>query len=147
MDAPRKPRLILSCAVASLRPVVSVAAPWFELVAARDTARLLRAVNDDPGVAAVLVETTPIGGDALQALEEVRSARPDVRRVLMTDRCDLALIVNGLHSGIIDAIVYQPPTPLELTAALCPQALPVGAGPASRPPVVPDVRTASQAAG
>jgi DNA-binding NarL/FixJ family response regulator len=63
---------------------------------------------------------------AIEVLELVRSKQPSARRVLLTDHCDLGIIVQGLHTGSVQHIVYKPifgPELLQAIGALAPTAM------------------------
>jgi hypothetical protein len=68
-------------------------------------------------------------------LESVRRNCPKARRILISDYCDLAIIVQGLHTGAVERIVYRPIHAPELLAAIGAEHLPATAfAPAVHPP-------------
>jgi DNA-binding NarL/FixJ family response regulator len=56
--------------------------------------------------------------NAIELLESVRVRCPTARRLLLSDYCDLGIIVQGLHTGAVQGIVYKPIYAPELLAAI-----------------------------
>ena len=116
-----KPKLLLVYVDPGTLREVAAAAQGFELVPLRDRARLDAALAANPTTVAVLAEhdeRAPAGASALDLLTRVRATRPALRRLLVSAFADLGMIVDGLHSGILDGIVYRPVEAFELRAAL-----------------------------
>jgi ActR/RegA family two-component response regulator len=67
---------------------------------------------------AVMVDMSVVQVDAIKLLDSARGIRSSVRRILLTDFCDLNIIVQGLHTGAIERIVYKPIYAPEVLGAL-----------------------------
>lgn len=119
-----RPKLAVLCDDQSLRQIESAVAAHFDVQHARDVRRLLTLAQNQ-SVTTVLVEQSIAakeGGGAIEVLVNIRTMRPDARRVLLADHCNLAIIVQGIHSGVVERIIYKPVTAFEVVAALCPPA-------------------------
>ncbi|HEY7089085.1 MAG TPA: response regulator [Tepidisphaeraceae bacterium] len=122
-------RLIILCTeLATIRAITDTLSGHFEIIWSRGMQglALLAAQQEVPPVA-VLVDHSFPHGSAIEALESVRQAHPSVRRILITDHCDLGLIIRGLHTGAVERIVYKPIHPPELLLAIGIQNLPASA--------------------
>jgi response regulator of citrate/malate metabolism len=73
------------------------------------------------------VEHTGESRAALEVLQNLQAAHPTVRRIIVADSMDVLHIIDGLHSGAIDAIVYRPADAKQLQAAVSGQ--PMGVAP------------------
>jgi len=67
---------------------------------------------------AVMVDNSIPQINAIELLESVRVRCPTARRLLLSDYCDLGIIVQGLHTGAVQGIVYKPIYAPELLAAI-----------------------------
>jgi DNA-binding NtrC family response regulator len=114
-----KSKLAVLCDDASLRLIEPAVKSHFDVLQARDARRLL-ALAENHAVTAVIADHALATGGAIELLLSVRSMRPDVRRALLVDHCDLSIIVQGIHSGIVERIIYKPITAFEVAAAVCP---------------------------
>ena len=120
----KRNRLAIFCnELASIRCITDAASRHFELIWTQDAKSLRMAVEKEPAPTAVLVDNALAKNAAIDLLEQVRQARPDTARILLTDYCDLSLIVAGLHTGAVQKIVYKPIHPAELLSAVGPPAL------------------------
>lgn len=118
-----KPKLAVLCDDQSLRQIESAVAAHFDVQHVRDVHRLLTLAQSQ-NVTTVLVDQSVAaleGGGAIEVLVNIRAMRPDARRVLLADHCNLAIIVQGIHSGVVERIIYKPITAFEVVAAICPQ--------------------------
>ncbi len=88
-----------------------------EVIVFVNGARVAAAVKLHPTVSAVVVENTPSLAP-LDALEAARGASPAVRRVLVSEHCDLQLVTEGLHRGVFHKLIYRPLDEHELFDAL-----------------------------
>lgn len=95
------------------------------LVASRFTTSVGRAAGDIVACLqngtphAVLVDPGVDGAGGLALLENIRHTHPAARRLLLTPAERLGPIIQGLHSGAVQTILYQPLHAGELLAALC----------------------------
>jgi len=90
-----------------------------EVAPVREWEKAWKIIHADPNVVAVLVDQS-IGTDgsgASSALGQVRAERPTVRRVLVTTPGELAALLDGLHSGVIERVVYKPINRRELVSS------------------------------
>ena len=92
----------------------------FDLHVLPDCRQIAATIAAHPDAAALIVDSSsPAGGIApIQLLQSVRSQRAPLRRVMIADAADLSAVVDGLHSGVIDAIVYRPIDLRQLHAAV-----------------------------
>lgn len=124
-----RPRIIVLCAdPAAVRPINSALSRNCDMVWAREARGVIRLAGDESSPAAIIIDNTVPQVNAIELFQEIKKACPTARRILVSDYCDLGLIVQGLHTGAIQSIVYKPINAAELTAAL---------GPIANAPVVP----------
>jgi DNA-binding NtrC family response regulator len=98
-----------------------------ELLPLRDRRTVGTFVSVHPNLTAVVVEHTGESRAALEVLQNLQAAHPTVRRIIVADSMDVLHIIDGLHSGAIDAIVYRPADAKQLQAAVSGQ--PMGVAP------------------
>jgi DNA-binding NtrC family response regulator len=124
-----RPKLATMCnELSTVRAVTAAVSRSFELALAGDVQALQAILSKEPAPLAVMVDIATVQVDAIKLLETVRKQYPTARRILLTDFCDLRIIVQGLHTGAIQRIVYKPIYPPELLGAL-------GVQPLAMPPV------------
>ena len=118
------------------------AAGELELLPLRDRRQASAYVRASPGLAAVVVEQTGESKSTLELLQNLQAAHPKLRRVVLSDSSDVMRIIDGLHSGAIDAVAYRPVDARQLQLAVFGN----GAGaPSNAPPQQPARRaTASR---
>jgi FixJ family two-component response regulator len=115
-----KPRVVVLCPdQVAARAIADVAGRIVELVWVRDVAGFKLAVRDQD-ILAALVDNDAIPAEAIDLLRTLRELSPRTRRVMLTDHCDLSMIVQGLHTGSVQQIVYKPVFAPELMNALGP---------------------------
>jgi DNA-binding NarL/FixJ family response regulator len=134
----KRPKLIVLCTdLPTVRAITDAAGRHFDLLWSRDLSGLDGCIRQEPSPSAVLVDHAAAHVPSIQALESVRSGCPTAKRILITDYCDLGIIVQGLHTGAIERIVYKPVHAPELLAAVgaeqLPTALVTPSAPAARP--------------
>lgn len=116
---PKRPRIIVLCVdLAAVRAINSALSPTCELIWAREAKGVTRLAGDEPPAAGVIIDNAVPQLNAIELLQAVRSVRSNIRRILVSDYCDLGLIVQGLHTGAVQNIVYKPIHAAELTAAV-----------------------------
>ena len=91
----------------------------YVVAGARNARGAVAMIERDPQIAAVITEQAAGSGDAVESLEAIRLAHPQVRRIMLTSYNNLASIVHGLHSGAVQALVQKPVANEDLLAALC----------------------------
>lgn len=115
----KRPKIVVLCVdLASVRAINAALCKTCDLVWAREAKGVLRLSGDDIAPAAVIIDNSVPQLNAIELLQNVHSSRKDVRRILVSDYCDLGLIVQGLHTGAVQSIVYKPIHAAELTAAV-----------------------------
>ena len=113
----KRPKLAVVCnELITVRAITDIVTPRFELSLSHD-ANGLKAIIA-PDMAAIMIDIAAVQTDAIKLLEAIKGEVPDVRRILLTDFCDLRLIVEGLHTGTIQRIVYKPINGSELLGAI-----------------------------
>jgi two-component system response regulator RegA len=105
---------------ASLGQIARVVAGYYSVMQLKSPSRAIGLLEADPSIEVFVTEQVMRFGNGVELLETVRTMRPDVRRVILTNYSDLAGIVLGLHSGAIQHIVQKPAGDLELLHAIAP---------------------------
>jgi DNA-binding NarL/FixJ family response regulator len=72
----------------------------------------------NPTVAVLMVEQTTTHGSSIELLKLIQFIRPSIRRVLLANPDQLAEIIEGLHCGALERIVYKPIREDDLLAAI-----------------------------
>lgn len=122
--ATRTPRLlVLDDDPTVVSQVGRLFASHYSVVHLSNPTRAMALLGADQSVRVFLTEQVMRFGNGVELLETVRTTRPDVRRVMLTNYSDLASIVAGLHSGAIQHLVQKPATDVELMAAVAPELL------------------------
>ncbi len=117
MISGKKNKIVVLCSeLASIRAITESAGRLFDIGWARDTKTFTDELEGEP--AAVVVDNAVAHSAAIGLLQTVRQSYPRARRVLLTDYCDLAIIVQGLHTEAVQKIVYKPVHGPELLNAL-----------------------------
>jgi ActR/RegA family two-component response regulator len=105
---------------ATLQQIEAIASPLYAIVATRSAERALSVVRADP-TAAVLVTAQHLSNtNGVTVLLAAQALRPDLRRVLTATPHELAALIEALHSGAVERIVYKPIRSGELIAAIAP---------------------------
>ena len=94
------------------------AAGGLEILPLRDRRQASAFVKAYPNLKAVVVEQTPASKAFLETLQNLQAAAPKLRRIALSDSSDLLCVIEGVHSGAIDAVVYRPIDARHLQAAL-----------------------------
>lgn len=120
----KRNKIVVWCnELASVRLINDTASQSFQVLLARDSVSLSYLINQDEAPTAVMIDNTAAQNSAIEVLQSVRKACPDTRRILLTDYCDLGIIIQGLHTQAVQKIVYKPIHGPELLAAIGVQAL------------------------
>jgi len=125
----RHKALVVFESAATLKELFA-AAGEMELLPLRDRRQASAYISACPGLVAVIVEQLGESKAFLELLQKLQAAHPTLRRVVLSDSSDVMRIIDGLHSGAIDAVAYRPIDARQLHAAVFPN------GPAI-PPVAP----------
>jgi DNA-binding NtrC family response regulator len=104
--------------VQALNAVNEFAASFFKVVTTRNARRALGVVRDDAATAVLIVGLEITGTTALTVLRAAQTLRPSIRRVVMAGPGNLAQLIEGLHSGVVERIIYKPLRPTELLGAI-----------------------------
>lgn len=116
---PRKPKIIVLCVdLPTVRSITSTLMNSCDLRFVRDARGLATLVSDEPTTAAVLVDIAVPQTNAIECLQNTKNTRETIRRILISDYCDLGIIVQGLHTGAVQQIVYKPVHNAELLSAV-----------------------------
>jgi len=96
---------------------------YYKVLPHSNPTRALATLEVDSEIKVFVTEQIMRFGSGLELLQTVRSCRPDVRRVMITNYSDLASIIPGVHSGTIQALAQKPATDDELCSAIDPRIL------------------------
>jgi DNA-binding NarL/FixJ family response regulator len=122
----------------TLKELFAAAVGEFEILPLRDRRQASAYVRAIPGLAAVVVEQSGESKAFLELLQNLQAAHPKLRRVVLSDSSDVMRIIDGLHSGAIDAVAYRPVDARQLHTAVFGN----GVGAPSVPPQQPPRRAA-----
>lgn len=107
-----------------------------ELLPLRDRRQASAFISATPQLAAVIVEQSGESKSFLELLQNLQAAHPNLRRVVLSDSSNILRIIDGLHSGAIDAVAYRPLDARQLHAAVFNGAASAAApGPGAPPPL------------
>jgi DNA-binding NtrC family response regulator len=84
------------------------------VLATADPKRALIWLQNDMTISAIVVAQNLRGVKALELLQSAQKLRPDARRILIASYSDVALFVEGLHSGAIQRTISKPIDATEL---------------------------------
>jgi DNA-binding NtrC family response regulator len=102
---------------ALLKELEARLAPHHEVIGTMYFERAVPLLRAERDASAILVSTSK-AADVLAVLEAARQERPDVLRVLVTGFEDLTLVVEGLHSGVIQRVISRPIEYVELLSVI-----------------------------
>jgi DNA-binding NtrC family response regulator len=121
MSSPQKHRLIaLDSDRRTLHDVCELAKVWYEVMPTYDARQALAWLQNEAQVSIFVTAQVDAAFDGMSLLDKVRTLWPTVRRIVMTDFCDLGRIVGGLHNGVIQKLVQKPLQRHEFLAAIAP---------------------------
>jgi response regulator RpfG family c-di-GMP phosphodiesterase len=121
----RSKLIILSTDLESVRTLNAGLSRNAEVVWSRDGKGAVAVAAESIDFTAAIVDIAAAPTDAIEILEQIKHARPLIQRILLTDYCDLGMIVRGLHTSAVQNIVYKPIHLPELFATLGMQNVPV----------------------
>lgn len=107
-----------------VRAVTDALGKHFDVSLTRDLRSLTDRARETPAPLAALVDHAGSDHSAIDALQSIQSAFPTIKRILLADYCSLGMIVQGLHTGAVERIVYKPIYVPELLGAIGPENLP-----------------------
>jgi DNA-binding NarL/FixJ family response regulator len=102
----------------ALREIEGPASRLFRIEATRSADRVSNLARTNPAVVVLMVEQTQTHGSSVELLKLVQFIRPSIRRVLLANPDQLAEIIDGLHCGAVERIVYKPIKQDDLLAAI-----------------------------
>jgi ActR/RegA family two-component response regulator len=117
-SANRHTLIALSEDIKTLREIEEIVAGQFHIVATRAVERAINLSQADSAVAAIVVDHQLTNTNGLAVLKTVQAGRPGVRRVMLALPAHLADIIEGLHCGAVERILYKPIRASELLTAV-----------------------------
>ena len=109
MNASARPTLIaVDDDPEALANLTSAMEPFYTVLATSSSQKALAWLERDKNVSVIVVDQVLKTGLGLDLLEQAKTLRPDVQRVLLTRYTDLANIIGGLHSGAINRMLTKP---------------------------------------
>jgi DNA-binding NtrC family response regulator len=93
---------------ATLRELTTSAAGRLEILPLRDRRQAVATIKAYADIIAVIVEQTAQPKLFLEVLQNLQAAHPGVRRIVVANSSDLFCVIEGVHTGAIDAVVYRP---------------------------------------
>jgi len=119
MLLPAKPKLIaVDRDDATLREICMALRGMIEVLPLKDPQQALATIAHDPAVVAVIVDQNAHPHHGLAVLQQVRKTSEKIRRVLLAAPGELCKLIEGLHSGDIQRVVYKPIDRRELLASV-----------------------------
>jgi DNA-binding NtrC family response regulator len=80
----------------------------YTVLTTADPRKAMTWLQNDTSVSAVLVSQELKAAKALTMLQAAQKVRPEARRILIANYSDLALFVEGLHSGAVQRTISRP---------------------------------------
>jgi DNA-binding NtrC family response regulator len=118
---------ILSHDLTTIRIISDAVSHRLEAASMRDAQGLLALIRHDVPLHAVMIDNAAPQFNAIEVLQSVKGLRATARRILITEHCDLGMIVQGLHTRAVERIVYKPICLPEALAALDIECAPIAA--------------------
>lgn len=119
MTLPVKPACLIVCGnVQTAATLKEIVRPYQQPWVVRTVEDALDSLGCRP--ATVIAENTEHSAEMIDFLKTIRVRCPSAKRVLVTEACNLALVVSALHSGAVDHLVYQPIDAREIVPLLLP---------------------------
>lgn len=110
--------VLLETDAVTVARVRRVAGVLYDVCVEQQAERAEERVLTDPSVAVLIAGASGDGSSAVSILERIRSARPDVLRVMLASPGHLGAVVHGLHSGVVERPAQKPIDEQELYTAL-----------------------------
>jgi len=107
MPSEKKKIVVMEPDVRAMRELEIMLAPHFTVTGTFQVDRTLAALRADRDVKAVVIGAAK-GTDVLSTLAAIRSEFPSVLRILLTGFEDLSMVVEGLHSGMVQRVLSKP---------------------------------------
>ena len=110
--------VLLETDAVTVARVRRIAGALYDVCVEQQADRAEERVITDPSVAVLIAGASGDGSSAISVLERIRSARPDVLRVMLASPGHLGAVVQGLHSGAVERPAQKPVDDQELFTAL-----------------------------
>ena len=110
--------VLLETDAVTVARVRRIAGGLYDVCVEQQAERAEQRVIADPSVAVLIAGASGDGSSAISILERIRSARPDVLRVMLASPGHLGAVVQGLHSGAVERPAQKPVDDQELFTAL-----------------------------
>lgn len=91
-----------------IRSVARILPIGVQPLLARNAEAAWSILSSQSPVQAVLAEHEQGSTRMIELLAKVRTELPKCRRVLITESCDLRLVIEALHSSAVEKLLYQP---------------------------------------
>jgi thioredoxin reductase (NADPH) len=119
MEAARRYSLILLDEDAeTARQINHLLGKIFRVLSTHESKVALRWLESDRSVKVLMVDQNIRGVSGLEILDQAKTLRPDIRRILITRYEDLSSIIQGLRSDAVNRTISKPVDRTELVAAL-----------------------------
>jgi DNA-binding NtrC family response regulator len=104
----------------TLHHIKEAARHWYEVLDTTDPEQSMKLLESHSDVSVFISQHEGERFDCVGLLERVRTAYPDIRRIVMTSYLELGQIIRGLHNGTIQKLVQKPINAPELQRAIVP---------------------------
>jgi DNA-binding NtrC family response regulator len=100
----------------TLVQISHVLTPRFVLVRTQNPSQAIARLRKDRDIQVFLMDQALAKSGGMDLMETVRTIRPEVRRIMLTNFADLTTLVAGLHSGAVQYLAQKPIRAAELLA-------------------------------
>jgi ActR/RegA family two-component response regulator len=115
---PKSKLILLESDATTAARFTRVASRLYDVVLERDARQAVSLAISDPLVKVFVAGSCGKPQLAVAILEQVRSARADVLRVSLTEPAELGMVIEGLHTGVIERTIQKPIQGDEIVAAI-----------------------------
>lgn len=102
----------------ALREIEEIAKVWMDVATTRSPQRALTMIHNNPAACVLVTAQKLSASSGLAVLRAAQTLRPSMRRILLSAPGQLGDVIEGLHSGAIEHIIYKPIRSHDLIAAL-----------------------------
>jgi len=117
MSVDRSKIVVLESDVRALKELQNKLSAFCNVLGFSQPDRALAAAQSERDAKLIIVSTAK-GADSLGLLEAVRRENPVLLRILLTGFEDLTLVVEGLHSGVVQRVLSKPLQDSELVCMI-----------------------------